>query len=233
MCNDKILACLGVVCLMDDTLVFGRSQEEHDRRLLATLKRIQAAGLTLNKEKCIFSSTRLKFLGHTIDKDGISANPDKTAAILDLQPPKDVSGLRRFMGMVTQFGKFSPNVAQLSQPLRSLLSNKHAWCWGPAQQESFSHLKTKLVKPTLLTYYNLEADRKVSADASSYGLGAVLLQLTNSVWKPVSFASRSMSDTELCYAQIEKEALATTWVYDKFKTFSLAIISALKLTINP
>ena len=123
------------------------------------------------------------------------------------------------MGMVTQLGKFSPNVAQLSQPLRSLLSNKLAWCWGPAQQESFSHLKTELVKPTVLTYYNLEAYTKVSADASSYGLGAVLLQLTNSVWKPVSFASRSMSDTELRYAQIEKEALATTWACDKFKDF--------------
>ena len=99
---NKVLAGLaGVVCLMDDTLVFGRSQEEHDKRLLATLKWIPAAGLTLNKEKCIFSSARLKFLGHIIDKDGISANPDKTAAILDLQPPKDVSGLRHFMGMVT------------------------------------------------------------------------------------------------------------------------------------
>ena len=215
---NKVIAGLeGVVCLMDDTLVFGRSKEEHDKRLLATLKRIQAAGLKLNKEKCIFSSKRLKFLGHIIDKDGISADPDKTAAIQDLQPPKDVSGLRR--GMVTQLGKFSPNVAQLNQPLRSLLSNKQAWCWGPAQQESFSHLKTELLKPTVLTYYDPEADTKVSADASSYGLGAVLLQLTNSIWKPVSFASRSMSDTELRYAQIEKEALATTWACDKFKDY--------------
>ena len=123
------------------------------------------------------------------------------------------------MGMVTQLGKFSPNVAQLSQPLRSLLSNKQAWCWGPAQQESFSHLKTELLKPTELTYYNLEADTKVSADASSYGLEAVLLQLNNSVWRPVSFASCSMSDTELRYAQIEKEALATTWACDKFKDY--------------
>ena len=57
--------------------------------------RIQAAGLTLNKENCIFSSTPLKVLGHIIDKelDGYSANPDKTAAISDLQPPKEVSGL--------------------------------------------------------------------------------------------------------------------------------------------
>ena len=95
---NKVIAGLeGVVCLMDDTLVFGRSKEEHDKRLLATLQRIQAAGLTLNKEKCIFSSTRLKFLGHIIDKDGISADPDKTAAIRDLQPPKDVR-IKAFYG---------------------------------------------------------------------------------------------------------------------------------------
>ena len=62
----------------------------------------------------------------------------------------------------------------------------------------------------VLSPYSPEASTKISADASSHGLGAVLMQEVNSYWKPVAFASRAMTETECRYAQIEKEALATT-----------------------
>lgn len=65
------------------------------------------------------------------------------------------------------------------------------------------------------------AELKLSADASSYGLGAVLLQKVDSDWKPVAFASRSMTDTERRYAQVEKEALAITWACEKFSMYIL------------
>ena len=61
----------------------------------------------------------------------------------------------------------------------------------------------------------------MSADASSYGIGAVLLQYNEGQWKPVAYASRSMSDSERRYAQIEKEALATTWSCEKFSAYIL------------
>ncbi len=71
----------GVVCQMDDVLVFGRDQAEHDTRLTAVLKQVESAGATLNPEKCEFSRKSLKFLGHIIDANGIRADPEKTAAI--------------------------------------------------------------------------------------------------------------------------------------------------------
>ena len=61
----------GVVCQMDDVLVFGRDQAEHDTRLTAVLKRIESAGATLNPEKCAFSRQMVKFLGHILDENGI------------------------------------------------------------------------------------------------------------------------------------------------------------------
>ena len=80
---NKVLSGLdGIVCQMDDTLVFGKSQEEHDKRLLTTLSRIQSAGLTLNKEKCLFSKRTITFLGHVIDSSGVSPDPEK------IQPSK-------------------------------------------------------------------------------------------------------------------------------------------------
>ena len=71
----------GVVCQMDDVLVFGRDQTEHDTRLTAVLKLIESAGATLNPDKCEFSRKTLKFLGHILDEDGIRADPEKTTAI--------------------------------------------------------------------------------------------------------------------------------------------------------
>lgn len=157
----------GVLCLMDDVLVFGRDKQEHNLRLTAVLKRIQEAGVTLNASKCEFEKTQLKFLGHVVDKDGIRADPDKTSAIENMKPPTTVPELRRFMGMVNQLGKFSPHLADITQPLRQLLSKKTAWLWGPAQEKAFMDIKRELTKPTVLALYNPLAPTKVCADAWS------------------------------------------------------------------
>ena len=115
------------------------------------------------------------------------------------------------LDVANQLGKFSRNLAELTQPLRELLSKKHTWVWGPSQEQAFAKEKEELTKPTILALYNPEAPTMISADASSHGLGAVLMQSgdTEPTWKPVAYASCSMSETERRYAQIDKEALAT------------------------
>ena len=104
----------GTVCLMDHVLVFGANQAEHGARLPAALERVQAAGVTLNPNKCEFGKSSIKFLGHIIDESGIRAYPEKTSAICKMEAPRCISDLRRFMGMINQLGKFSPNPAELS-----------------------------------------------------------------------------------------------------------------------
>ena len=79
-------------------------------------------------------------------------------------------------------------------------------------------MKEELTKPNTLAYYDPAAKTKVSADAPSYGLGAVMLQMAENIGRPVAFVSHSMSDTELRYAQIEKEALAT-WACERLKDY--------------
>ena len=116
----------------------------------------------------------------------------KTKAVREMEQPKSVSELWRFMGMANQLGKFSPNLAEYSQPLRELLSSKSAWVWGPPQDEAFQRIKDELAKPTTLALYNVDAKTKIRADASAYGLGAVLLQYQKQQWKPVAYMHQSL-----------------------------------------
>ena len=152
--SELLTGLQGVQCQMDDILVFGKDEAEHDSRLQAVLQRIEDAGVTLNPEKCEFKKKELTFLGHIIDPEGIRADPEKTVAIRKMHPPTSVPELRRFMGMVNQLGKFTPNLAQLTQPFRELLSKSTAWVWDSAQSRAFDQVKEELSKPTTLALYD-------------------------------------------------------------------------------
>lgn len=218
---DVIEGLDGVICHIDDLLVWGKDQEQHDTRLHALLEKLLRAGVTLNKEKCELSKSEVVFLGHVITTSGIRPDPEKTQAIRDMKEPTNVSELRSFLGMVNQVGKFIPQLAEKDKALRDLLSKKNCWLWGADQAAAFRVLKEALTSPPILAMYDTSRDTKVSADASSYGLGGVLLQKWDSEWRPVAYASRSLSPTEQRYAQVEKEALGLTWACERFRDFLL------------
>ena len=137
----------------------------------------------------------MKFLGHIINHQGVTADPAKTKAIFEMKPPKNLSELRRFAGMTNQLSKFIPRSADLMRPLTELLSSKCMYSWGPGQIQAFAKVKEVLTNTPLLAFYEPISDTKVSADASSFGLGAVILQRSanNPEWRPISFASRTMT----------------------------------------
>jgi len=201
----------GVVCLMDDILVHGRTQTEHDERLDAVLTRLKGSGITLNAEKCSFSQTEVKFLGQVLTLSGISSDPDKIAAVVRMKEPTNITEVRRFLGMANQLSKFTLNLADLTKPLRDLLSKQNQWTWGEPQRKAYAAVKKALAENPVLAPFDPSLQTTVSADASSYGLGAVLIQeQENGEKRAVAYISRAMSPTEQRYAQIEKESLALT-----------------------
>ena len=114
--NSLLTGLEGVLCLIDDVLVFGASRKDHDDRLDAVLRKLQNAGVTLNRSKCAFLKDQVKFLGHVVDKDGTRADPEKISAIVNMKTSSNITELRRLLGMANQLGKFSPNIAKITQP---------------------------------------------------------------------------------------------------------------------
>lgn len=139
-------------------------------RLCEVLRKFESAGLTRNG-KCEFGAREVKFLGHKVSAHGIEADPDKIKAILNMPEPKNIEGVRRFMGMANYVGKFSPHLPTLTKPLRDLLDNDSAWTWDMQQKAAFEVVKKELSSPAVLAQYSSKQETLVSADASSYGLG--------------------------------------------------------------
>ena len=138
--------------------------------------------------------------------------------------PTSVSELRRFLGMANQLAKFIPDMAAITKPLRDLLSTRNAWSWEHPQQEAFAKVKEVLSTAPTLSLYDPCQETIVSADASSYRLGAVLLQKQkDGSLRPTVYASRALTPTEQRYAQIEKEALPLTWACERFQEYLLGM----------
>ena len=137
--------------------------------------------------------------------------------------------------MVNQLSKFTPHLAEITKPLRDLLSKKNQWTWDQAQNQAFTAVKEALTtKSPNLTLFDPNLETTVSADASSYGLGAVLLQMQpNGERRAVAYVSRSMTPTETRYAQIEKEALSLTWVCERYSDYLIGLRFSIETDHKP
>lgn len=154
-------------------------------------------------------------MGIVFTKEGLKADPTKTEAITKMPVPEDVPAIQQFLGMVNYLGKFIPKLSELAAPLRQLTHRDTAWSWLPQHQQAFDRLKSCLSSPPVLSYYDVRKPVTLTCDASRYGLGAACLQDE----RPVAYASRTLTDTETRYAQIEKELLAVVFACTKFRDY--------------
>ncbi|XP_075547626.1 uncharacterized protein LOC142582106 [Dermacentor variabilis] len=187
----------GVANMIHNILVFGCTHQERDARLSQVLSRLAKAGVTLNQDKCRFGVPEISFLGVVVSAQGIRPDPGKVKAVKAMEAPMDVAGIRRPLGMVNHLARFLPLILDVTAPIRALLNKSASWVWQHEQKAAFEKIKELLTSDRCMAKYHPSYATTVSADASSFGLGAVLLQTQPSgERRPVAFASRSMTKTE-------------------------------------
>ena len=127
--------------------------------------------------------------------------------------------------MVNFLAMFLPQFQSVLQPLNILLSKKNAWVWDSEQQKAFASVKNIVAIAPVLKFFDPRKETRESADAdvSSNGIGGLLLQNHKGFWKPTAFCSRTLTDNEKWWSQIEKECLAATWACGRFHQYILGL----------
>ena len=221
---DAILEqCPGVIGIHDDMVIFGVDQQDHDANLINLLNVCQKEGLVLNSKKLELRRERVTFFGAEYSTQGMHPDPKKVQGITEMTAPKDKQQLQSFLGMVNYMGTFIPNLSHHTEPLRAMLKKDNMFHWEDQQTRSFQQVKTLIAKAntTPLRYYDRNLPVIVQADASLRGLGACLIQQHKGKDQPIAFASKSLTDTETRYANIERELLAIVSACQCFSTYLL------------
>lgn len=201
--------------IADDCLVYGSDPIQHDAALLLLLESARLNGIKFNASKMQFRVEQCTFFGEVLTSQGLKPDPCKLDAIRQMSPPQTKAELQSFLGLVNYMKRYSAKLTELSAPLREILKADHGWMWESSQQKSFEQIKAEITSAPVLAYYDPDAVHVIQTDASSKGVGAVLLQ----EGRPITYVSRALTSTEQNYSNIERELLSVVFGLERLHNF--------------
>jgi hypothetical protein len=147
----------GCDVIVDDLIVWGRNDEEHDQRLIDVLERerVREVQLKLNKKKCKIRVEEVPYIGHILTSKGLKPDDEKVKAILQMPEPATKQDLQRFMGLIQYLSKFIPKLSEKAASLRLLMKMNATWSWNRGHQVAFQELKEECSKQPTLRYYDV------------------------------------------------------------------------------
>lgn len=211
---DEVLRGLDFIYVyIDDICVASTNAEEHLHHLEIIFQRLHGHGLTINLAKCKFGQTSVKFLGHTVDKDGIRPHEEKIEVIRDYKLPSITRDLRRFIAMCNFYRRFMPHAAQHQAPIQALIvgnkkNDKSPVAWTPDAEAAFEKCKQDLIDATCLAHPAPLAEITLVTDASDTAVGAVLQQDVDGHMQPLGFFSKRLTEAQRKYSTYDRELLA-------------------------
>ena len=217
---DQILKGIsGVVCYLDDILISNKDMSSHLNTVKQVLERLKEHGVLVKRSKCEFGMSEVEYLGHKVSKEGLKCTDEKVKAVQNAPKPQSVSELRTYLGMVTYYQKFIPNLADKFAPLYNLLKSETDWKWTEECDQAMSDIRKCLTNDNVLVHYDGKLPITLATDASPYGVGAVISHIVNGQERPIAFASKTLSPAENNYPQIEREALGIIYGVKKFHKY--------------
>lgn len=210
---------------LDDILIPARSVDEMFQRLEDILIIFRQNNLTLNVSKCRFFDTTVNYLGYEVSSRGIQPSEAKVQAVKQFPTPSNIHEVRQFLGLTGFFRKFIKAYGEIAHPLTSLLKKNSEWRWSNVEEHAFNSLKEKLVSRPLLALYDPKLETEVHTDASSLGIGGILMQWQRDsrVLKPVAYFSRQTTPEEKHLHSYELETLAVVNSLRKFRVYLLGL----------
>ncbi|GJT15823.1 reverse transcriptase domain-containing protein [Tanacetum coccineum] len=204
---------------MDDFSVFGDSFSSCLANLDRMLKRCEDTKLALNWEKSHFMVKEGIVLGHKISRKGIEVDKAKVDVISKLPHPTTVKGIRSFLGHAGFYRRFIKDFSKISRPMTHLLEKNTPFIFSEDCILAFQTLKKKLTEAPILIAPNWDQPFEIMCDASDYAIGAVLGQRIEKHFRPIHYASKTMSEAETNYTTTEKEMLAVVYAFEKFRSY--------------
>lgn len=221
---DRVLTGIkGVVCRVDDILITAPSDELHKSRVKEVLNRLEEAGFRCKMEKSQFLQESVIYLGHKVSREGIHPCQNRVETLVSAPYPKNQSELISFLGAVNYYSRYLPNLSTLIEPLNALRGQKAVWKFGPPEKAAYDKLKALLASEQVLAFYDPQLPIRIDTDASSVGLGVVMSHVyPDGSERPIEFHSRTLTEAERRYSQIEKEALSIVWGVQKLHRYIYA-----------
>ncbi|GKB74751.1 reverse transcriptase domain-containing protein [Tanacetum coccineum] len=204
---------------MDDFLVFGNSFSTCLTNLDKMLKRCKDTNLALNWEKSHFMVKEGIVLGHKISKKGIEVDKAKIDVISKLPYPTTVKGIQSFLGHAGFYCRFIKDFSKISRPMTHLLEKNTPFIFSEECIQAFQTLKTKLTEAPILIAPNWDQPFELMCDACDYAIGAVLGQRIDKNFRPIHYASKTMTEAETNYTTTKKEMLAVVYTFEKFRSY--------------
>ena len=211
--------CPSVISIHDNIVIYGVSDEDRDCNLINLMNVAKEECLVLNSKKLELKRERVSFFGAEYSKNGMHPCPKKVQGIAEMTLPTDKQQLASFIGMVTYMGNFIPHLSHHTEPLRQMLKQDALFHWDEMANAAFQKIKQLIAKTEEqpLRYYDRMKPVTVQVDASQRGLAACLVQDN----RLIAFASKSLTDTEQRYANIERELLAIVFACQHLNTYVL------------
>lgn len=206
---------------LDDILIPSKSFEEGLVKLEKVFEVLNKYGLTVQPTKCKFLMEKVTYLGREISGEGVRPNQKKVEAIVNLSPPKNKKELRQFCGLANYFRRFVKNYAFLLQPITKLLKKNVMWSWSSEQQEAFDLVKQSLSHGPILKIFDPLLLIQLHCDASSIGVGGILMQKHENKWHPVAFFSKQCTYEQSRYHSYELETMAVVFALRHFRVYLL------------
>ncbi|GJT19678.1 hypothetical protein Tco_0878384 [Tanacetum coccineum] len=165
-----------VIVFIDDILIYSKSRKEHEGHLRLILKLLKEEKLYAKFSKCEFWLSKVQFLGHVIDSEGIHVDPAKIESIKDWASPKTPTEIRQFLGLAGYYRRFIKGFSKIARPMTKLTQKSVKFDWEEKTEAAFQLLKQKLCSTPILALPEGSENFVVYCDASHKGLGAVLMQ---------------------------------------------------------